>query len=92
METKDLVIYQGIAAAAAKVFNFVEIPAGEYSAQEINTALFGKKRTVCATFAENFETSDLYGETGLINISYDGYSCTFPADSIFGLLNKLQTC
>ncbi len=92
METKDLVIYQGIAAAAAKVFNFVEIPAGEYSAQEINTALFGKKRTVCATFAENFETSDLYGETGLINISYDGYSCTFPADSIFGLLNQLQTC
>jgi len=92
METKDLVIYQGIAAAAAKVFNFVEIPAGEYSAQEINTALFGKKRSVYATFAENFETSDLYGETGLINISYDGYSCTFPADSVFGLLNQLQTC
>ena len=42
METKDFIIYKGIANAAARVFENVICPAGEYTAKDIAKNLLSK--------------------------------------------------
>ncbi len=85
MKTKDLIIYKGIAAAAARVFENVICPAGEYTAKylakEVFTHLFYKEEYYNKNVKEN----------EIITVSFDGSKCTFPVIKAFEICAQIET-
>ena len=72
MNNKNLFIYNGIAQAAARVFNSVICDAGEYTAKDIEKDLYKKFFFPC-----DFNMKEL------ITVSFDGSKCSFPANRAF---------
>ena len=84
METKDFIIYNGIIDAARRVFGNVKCPAGEYSAKELSKNLLLKY-----FWDENFWNSNEFDE--IIKIEFDGFCCSFPANSVFNICADIET-
>ena len=88
---KDIIIYQAISRAAARVFDHMIIEAGQYSADDV-CKIFAQDekqkksgKDVPSRFPADFDDAEI------IKISYDGYSCTFPAGAVFHTLKQCAT-
>ena len=84
METKDFIIYNGIANAARRLFEHVICNAGEFGAADIAKKIFNR-----VYFEDNFYNSDEYNE--IITVEFDGYKCTFPFCDAFSICAQIET-
>ena len=84
METKDFIIYNGIANAARRLFDHVICNAGEFGAADIAKKIFNR-----FYFEDNFYNSDEYNE--IITVEFDGYKCTFPFCDAFSICAQIET-
>ena len=85
METKDYIIYKGIANAAARVFENVICPAGEYTAKDI-----AKEILIHFFYKDKFYNSRVQ-ENEKITVEFDGYKCSFPIGSVFDVCAQIET-
>ena len=85
METKDYIIYKGIANAAARVFENVICPAGEYTAKDI-----AKEILIHFFYKDEFYNNRVQ-ENEKITVEFDGYKCSFPIGSVFDVCAQIET-
>ena len=83
---KDLAIYNEMTAAARRAFEFVEIAPDQYTAAQIERLINKERR---ARFADN--APEIGDAGGMISINYDGFSCSYPFQSAFEILAKIET-
>ena len=83
METKDLIIYNGIFAAAEHVFNNTKCPAGEYTAKELSKNMLYKY-----FYKDSFFNNEI---DNIFSVEFDGYKCSFPAGSAFNICAEIET-
>jgi len=83
---KDLAIYNEMTAAARRAFEFVEIAPDQYTAAQIERLISKERR---ARFADN--APKIGDADGMISINYDGFSCSYPFESAFEVLAKIET-
>lgn len=83
---KDLAIYNEMTAAARRAFEFVEIAPDQYTAAQIERLINKERR---ARFADN--APEIGDADGMILINYDGFSCSYPFQSAFEVLAKIET-
>ena len=84
METKDFIIYNGIANAARRLFDHVICAAGEFGAADIAKKIFNG-----VYFEDNFYNGDEYNE--IITVEFDGYICTFKFCDAFSICAQIET-
>ena len=84
METKDFIIYNGIANAARRLFDHVICNAGEFGAADIAKKIFNG-----VYFEDNFYNGDEYDE--IITVEFDGYKCTFKFCDAFSICAQIET-
>ena len=82
---KDLIIYDGIAKAAARVFDNVVCPAGEYSAKDLVKYL-GTRYYFEIEYNEKHVK-----QNEIITVSFDGSKCSFPVDRVFEICARFET-
>jgi len=82
---KDLIIYDGIAKAAARVFDNVVCPAGEYSAKDLVKYL-GTRYYFEIEYNEKHVK-----QNEIITVSFDGSKCSFPVDRVFDICARFET-
>lgn len=85
-QSKDLAIYNEMTAAARRAFEFVEIAPDQYTAAQIERLINKERR---ARFADN--APEIGDADGVISINYDGFSCSYPFQSAFEILAKIET-
>ena len=85
METKNYIIYKGIANAAARVFENVICPAGEYTAKDI-----AKEILIHFFYKDEFYYNSVQ-ENEKITVEFDGYKCSFPVGSAFDVCAQIET-